>query len=315
MIIPSKSYKNVHYEFRPGKQVERRMLLETFIKLTEIGFPIAEYQYTGFGSIYFIDFILFHKYLGMDNLISVEGDQEIKKRVHYNNPFGLVGIQMEDILDYIPHLSRDLRHLLWLDFDKILSNEMINAVVMSSARLSAGSIMLITVDVEPPGDESSGPKKWKEYFMDEAKEFLWAKPKKSEFSRSKLLEINYEIFNKAILKGLEGRKEIEFIPLFKFHYADGHKMLSFGGIFCDNSDKRKLKALNWDKLYFLRQNISDEPFDIKVPKITRKERLYLDSAMPCEEGWLPSDFELSMEEVQQYRSIYKFYPSYSELLL
>ena len=165
MIVPSESYKKVHYELRAAKQVERRMLLHAFIKLTEIGFPIADYQYTGFGSIYFIDFVLFHKFLGIDKLVSVEYDTKIENRVRFNSPYNLVSLKFEDIIDYIPHLSADLRHLLWLDFDDKLTSEMLNTVVMSSALLSTGSIMLITVDVEPPGNESSKPKQWKEYYI------------------------------------------------------------------------------------------------------------------------------------------------------
>jgi len=51
------------------------------------------------------------------------------------------------------------------------------------------------------------------------------------------------------------------------------------------------------------------------PKITRKERLYLDSEMPCDAEWLPNDFELSKEEIAAYRAIYRYYPAYTEMLL
>ena len=54
---------------------------------------------------------------------------------------------------------------------------------------------------------------------------------------------------------------------------------------------------------------------IRVPKLTRKERLYLDGAMPCADGWLPEEFELSQEDVAAYREIYRFCPAYAELLL
>ena len=63
MNLPTESYQKVHYELRPAKQVERRMLVDALLGLAVAGFPIQDYQYTGMGSIYFIDFILFHRFL------------------------------------------------------------------------------------------------------------------------------------------------------------------------------------------------------------------------------------------------------------
>jgi hypothetical protein len=34
--------------------------------------------------------------------------------------------------------------------------------------------------------------------------------------------------------------------------------------------------------------------------------------MPCKPDWLPNDFELSIEDVEAYREIYRFYPNYVE---
>ena len=68
-----KSWENVHYEFRPAKQVERRMLIHTFQSLMELGFPISKYKYTGLGSIYFVDFAMFHRYLGISKFLKRGG--------------------------------------------------------------------------------------------------------------------------------------------------------------------------------------------------------------------------------------------------
>jgi hypothetical protein len=53
MSTPTASYLKVHYELRPAKQVERRMLIDAFQQLAQAGFQIRDYQYTGMGSIYF----------------------------------------------------------------------------------------------------------------------------------------------------------------------------------------------------------------------------------------------------------------------
>ena len=69
------------------------------------------------------------------------------------------------------------------------------------------------------------------------------------------------------------------------------------------------------ELPFVRRNGEDAPYEIRVPRLTRKERYYLDPHMPSADGWFPRDFDLSTDEVLQYREIYRYYPIYAELLL
>ncbi len=53
---PSRSYLKVPYDLRMAKQIERRMIADLLIRLRGGGFDISNYQYTGMGSIYFVDF-------------------------------------------------------------------------------------------------------------------------------------------------------------------------------------------------------------------------------------------------------------------
>jgi len=315
-----KSWKNVQYEFRPAKQVERRMLIHTLQSLMAAGFPINDYKYTGLGSIYFVDFIMFHRYLGIRKFLSVEESTEIARRVDFNRPYACVDVEIGDIADFIPLLSPGIQHILWLDFDRLLTEEILCAVHLAAAQLSPGSVLLVTVDVEPPGSPEDGlskwnPRTWKKYFMDEAKRYIWSKASVSDFTRERLPSTNARLIDAAISKGLLGRTGTTFFPLFNFTYADGNRMLSVGGMVVTEVERRKLSSLDRETLYFLRSSLTVEPYEIIVPKVTRKERLYLDRMMPCIDGWVPEDFELEPEKVAAYRSIYKYYPAYTEMLL
>jgi len=315
MNPPAKSYDKVHYEFRPAKQVERRMLLDAFQRLAAAGFPIQDYQYTGLGSIYFIDFIMFHRYLGIRHMLSVEYSSDIENRVLFNRPFRLVNVEIGDIADYIPSLSSDRRHILWLDYDHVITEDVVNTVILASSHLSCGSILLVTIDVEPPGKAGQGPKHWRIHFLNEARRFLGLAPQKTLFAKSNLPSLNASILEKAIAEGLTGRVGVSFCPLFHFLYADGHEMLSLGGMIASEEDARKLGALNKGELPFIRECLSAEPYRIRVPLVTRKERHHLDAAMPCVRGWKPKDFELKLEDIEDYRRIYKYYPAYTEMFL
>jgi hypothetical protein len=114
---------------------------------------------------------------------------------------------------------------------------------------------------------------------------------------------------------MAGRTSIDFHPLFYFLYADGHKMMTLGGMIGSNTEKRKLNSMNKAGAIYLRMNEQEGPYEIKVPVFTRKERHLLDSAMPCPTGWQPTEFAIPAEHIEIYREIYRFLPSYVEILL
>ena len=171
MITPTESYLRVHYELRPAKQVERRMLVDALHLLSLGGFQIRDYQYTGLGSIYFIDFILFHKLLGIDDMLSVEYSEKIARRVRFNRPFDCVRVEIASIGDVIPTLSRDKRHIIWMDYDSVLLSRHLDDLRLASSHLAPGSIILVTLDVEPPGDSTDGPQDWREYLVGQAGDY------------------------------------------------------------------------------------------------------------------------------------------------
>ncbi len=311
------SYKKVHYEFRPAKQVERRMLLHALHALKEVGYPISSYEYTGLGSIYFIDFVLFHRYLGLTKLTSVEGDPAIKKRVDFNCPYNLIRVVHGEMTVQISCLSTKCQHILWLDFDSLITSELLEAVQLAVYQLTAGSILLVTIDAEPPGRPEEGkynPSSWKRYFETEASSFIWRGASRSDVGRDALPRTNAKILKTVIKEGLRTRSE-KFIDMFSFLYADGHRMLSIGGMIGTEKDELQVRSLDYKELFFLRNDVTGEPFRIRVPHVTRKERHYLDQYMPCVKDWVPKEFEMEPDDVNDYRSIYRYYPAYTEMLL
>jgi len=305
----------VQYELRPHKQVERRMLIDAFHLLSAAGFPIKRYQYTGFGSWYFVDFILFHKLLGIEKMLSIEHAPAFKRRVEFNKPFENVGIFIGEASEVIPTLSASDRHILWLDYDGVIDGEKIADVRSAGSVLSPGSILLLTVDNQPPGPPDGDPESWKSYFLEEAAGFLPANPSVKYFVESNLTKVNSGILWRAIMSGVGPRSGVEFTPLFNFLYADGHQMVSMGGMVTTKHEQELIKKSSLPAQTYFRDSFDADPYQIKVPNLTRRERLHLDSAMPCSPGWTPAEFELTSEEVAAYNEIYRFFPAYAELLL
>ena len=138
MSEPIESYRKVQYEFRPAKQVERRMMLETFQCLNHLGYPIREYQYLGMGSIYFVDYILFHKYLGLTKMKSYEKNEKDEGRIKFNQPFKCVDIMIGDINDSFSSMDESAKYLLWLDYDDIIDMNIAESVRHAVSILQIG---------------------------------------------------------------------------------------------------------------------------------------------------------------------------------
>jgi len=324
----SSSYR-VQYDLRPAKQVERRMIIDALQRLSTAGFPITDYQYTGFGAIYFVDFILFHKLLGMSRLLSLEQEPSLISRVEFNKPFSCVDTRMFPASSEIPNLSRDIQHIVWLDYDGVMDKSFLSDIQSAMTILSPGSVLLVTVDVEPPEDydykevdpdfDSSkkvlGPKEWKDYFEYHASSFLRLGLSEEDFGKSKLVLRSAEILRAAFTKSIVARPELEFLPMFHFVYKDSHKMLSMGGMITGRAEKRQLRASTLRDTVYYRDTFDAPPFEITVPRLTRKERAYLDRQMPCADGWVPDEFVLEAEEVRRYSEIYRFLPAFAEILL
>ena len=311
---PSESYRKVPYDLRTSKQIERRMILDAFIRLSRHGFDIAAYQYTGMGSVHFVDYILFHRLLGIRRMLSAEYSTKITKRIAFNRPYRNIDLAFKAIGEVIPDLSPDRRHILWLDYDFQINNVMTTDVVNAAAALSVGSFLLVTVDVEPPVKDGS-PKKWRRYFLDRCAPFCSPGWPLADYAQSKLHRLNVKILENAIHSGLAGRTDIAFHPLFNFAYADGHQMLTIGGVIGGDTEKRSIDASNFDDAAYLRRSFKELEYTVPKFVLTRKEKFYLDAAMPRVRKWKPKDFEMDERDVAAYAEVHRFYPSYAELFL
>lgn len=290
------------------------MILDTLQQLGDIGCRLKEYRYVGMGSIYFVDFMLMHRLFGMRKLLSVELDTTAERRVRFNNPFADVKIRIGSIGDALPTLDRDERHVVWLDYDHRLTTTDIEDLLLAAQVLSKQSIVMMTTDVEPPSD-GSGPNEWMARYKEVAGDFLPFDITLEDFRRSSLAHTNARILANVIRQGVVARPNVSFLPMFSFAYADGHEMLTVGGMIGDADDERKLYSTGASAEEFIRKSLDDPPYVIEVPRLTRKERIALDQHMPCADGWVPKEFEITAEEIRNYRSIYRYYPMYGELMI
>ena len=310
----SRSYLSVAYDLRPSKQVERRMFIDFFRRLAGCGVQVEEFRYTGMGSIHFVDHTLFHKFLGIDKMVSCEKDSDIETRVYFNRPFDNIEIEMMPIGDYVPRLDRDEAHIVWLDYDFRLTEMMINDVVMSANQLPMGSFVIVTVDVEPHKG-SKGATDNISYYKKQAGDLWRPAWRKKDFANAKLCRRAIDIIELAFKEGASGRPNVNILPCFSFEYSDGHQMITVGAQIGGAKEASFLDRVQESGAYYMVRDFADKPFSIDVPVITRKERFHLDSAMPSKDFESIKALGISKEIFDNFAQIYRFYPIYSELLL
>ena len=314
MSESARSYLSVAYDLRPSKQVERRMLLDFFRRLASCGIEVEKFRYTGMGSIHFIDHILFHKFLGIDKLVSVERDVDISKRIKFNKPFDSVEIEMMEIGDYINKLDQNEKHIVWLDYDYRLTSDILDDVRSSAHLLSSESLIFVTVDAEPPKG-SKGPADNLEYFRKESGDLWYPGWSVGDFERNRLQERVLSLLGRAFHAGVTARSGVRVIPCFSIAYADGHQMATLGVQLGGKTELDNLNRIKDSGATYLVLEFDVPPFHIDVPILTRRERILFESAMPSADYGKARASGVREEDFKKFANVYRFLPSYAELLL
>lgn len=307
-----------NYQTRPSKYVERKIFIESLQHLRNAGYKISKYHYLGFGSIYYVDFILFNRFLSIKKMTCLEHDLNKPERMKFNKPFKFIQLHMEDIIDYLPQVKDNVRYIVWLDYESKLNNEVLSSIGSLVGTLMNGSILIVTVNANSDllTDVSSEEKAKKIESIRNRYETGLApfsgEVKKSDISKSGLPLLFLRSIRSRIVDALRGRLDDDFHQIFNYVYQDGQRMLTFGGII-DNREKKKeiLEALK-DLKYI---NIGSNPKKISIPHLTAREKLLLDQKINKNKtvGKLP--FELTPEEIEAYVEYANHYPLFHEISL
>jgi len=310
MIQTTKSsYERINYSIRPAKSIERKMLCESFRKLEEFA-ALETYRYIGFGSPFFSDFILVHRYLGITNMISIEKDADNKERFEFNKPFRCIQMEYGLSTEVLPELPWDYKSIVWLDYDGHVNLQVLEDLDTIFTNLMSGSIVVISVNVHyRPGQALNVMKKDLE---DRMPNHLIDADLEGWNAAAAIRNIIKTQINDTIeIRNYPRANSNKFIfhQLYNFRYSDGARMLTFGGIFYELGEHGKFLKCGFDRLPYIR--MGDEFYDIEVPSLTYKEIRDLDSQLPNEldKVKLPG---VSNEDIIKYARNYRYFPTFSE---
>lgn len=323
MAQPTDSFKQFHYGLRPSKQVERKTMIEVLLRLSKAGYDISRYTYLGFGSVYYVDFVMFHKYLFIENMVCVEWG-EVPKRMKFNKPFKFIKLRMGAISKYIPNIRHTKKYLVWLDYDRSLDLEMLRDIDGCMNRIGPQSIFIITIDGRPklPKDlfdvenmaaterERLTAETYREWFGKYIDEEITL----DTITRSHVAPLFYEVVAERVRQTLSMRGGgLRFYQIFNCIYQNGAPMFTLGGVIGTDEDEHALQNCGILTHKFVRTG--SECLEISLPPLTIREKQWLDSRLDGKLKVTNLQFELEEELLNSYRKFYKEYPTYVEGLL
>lgn len=319
------SYRKIDYRVRPAKSIERKMLVESFRRLCEFG-QLCAYRYVGFGSLYFSDFMLFHKALGFDSMVSIENttDRQNQERFRMNVPFGNIALEFGHSNGVLQKLDWAVRTVAWLDYDKALSKECLVDVAYLAQHACAGSVIVVSVNAgnlesatkeELATDDAMGQPPTLVELLKKAvgEDEVPVEVRASDLSGWGVAKVFRQIVDTKIADALRVRNErlpagarIRYRQLYNFHYQDDARMLTVGGVLYDEGQDSLLARCAFQQLDFIRDG--EDAYRIETALLTHKEMRQIDAERSLRRTGLP----LPASDIEKYDRTYRYYPTFVE---
>lgn len=314
------SFRKIDYSLRPAKHAERRMFVEIIRRLAVFQ-PVEDYRYIGFGSVWFSDFILFHKALGIRNMLSIEGSQGARERIEANKPFQ-ISVEYENSSVVLPRIGWEQRSVVWLDYDDPLNNTMLEDVATVAGHAVSGTLLAVSVQCmkAPQYAEAERQRATDENAISAIDRF------RNDFGNHRVPHdatdgdltgwpygnvarkmIRSEIDSRLSMRNLAAENKLRFEHICDIEYQDDAKMATIVGIIVSELEMERFESCRFGNIDFIAE--FDRSVRIEMPKLTIRELRKLEQLLPggdpLEVGHIP------MSEATKFRRMYRYFPNFS----
>lgn len=313
------SDQKINYQLRPAKSIERKMIC-ALIRESIRALNLSDVRYIGLGAKYFVDFILVHNEFDIEEMVSIEAQIDKKERYDFNKPLKCIQMMYGKTKEMLPQLG-DLgtkNNLIWLDYDGEFAEGTMDDIETIMRCAKKGSIIFFSWNSSCRGKDQSEKQ---ETFMNNMGRFFDEKVAKSQYTNKRIPQMIRDMFYKQVEDTLVSRnkyidEKLEFYQIMFLEYQDGARMMTVGGVLVDKDLKMKLENSQIFSKYVFSRRKEDDAFVIEVPKLTNKEIQLILKNIPLsrdEYETIKDEFHgIDYEEIQQFQTIYKYYPYYNE---
>lgn len=310
------SFDAVNYSLRPSKSIQRQIVFEGVRRLkTHIG--LDRLAYVGFGSIWFTDFVLAHKVLGIDDMVSIELNDVGFSRATFNAPFSSVRVWHGLSTDLLPALYADpvlsgRPWMVWLDYDFGYDETVREDVQWLVEHAPANSILIITFNGHEMkyGTAADRPQRLKDLFGDLVPDDLSKASCKDERMQQTLATFALDYMS-SIAANLA--RPGGFQQAFRVIYRDNAPMVTVGGVLSARGASRvvadAIAAPDWP---------CRPTHPITAPHLTIREASVLQSKLP--NGPLNRaavqalGFDLEDDQIEAFATYYRQYPAFAQIV-
>jgi hypothetical protein len=293
--------------------------------------------------MWFGDFRLAHRRLGIDNMVSVEyGDHAA--RAEFNRPFAGVRVEPGDcnaVMTRMTPETWDKPVIAWLDYDGYLNDDVVKDIDLILTRAKPNSVVVITVNaaratyrVRKPG----GLIQKHETSVGVVSGFLGEGSIPSRFDpqptgTGTFTDVPEAVFPEFLTEAIaaymehqvvSGAREVDgkrlkFVPLYRLHHRDGADMVTVGGALVTEDTESTWRDC------LARQSVlcdaTGQPAYCRLDlvPVTVKEKIALDECLPdVGDGTnflaaaKAAGLALPDAEMAKYRKFYRHFPVYVE---
>ena len=307
----------VNFSLRQNKCIERAIAFDCIsLVMNQLG--IVSAVYVGFGSVWFEDFVLAHRFLGIETMVSIERDPVVFKRAVFNRPYRTVEVLDGDSVGVIPSLLRRQElasrpWVVWLDHDREINEDRLDELVDLISMLPPDSFLLITFSAQPGkyGRVPERPDRIRNLFGDAAPETLNARDCKEEADLARVLAQATQ--DLLLSKAIQAARPGSYVPAVNLTYKDSVPMVTVGGVLpsAENHDAVKSLVANADW-----PGRVDRMID--APPLTPREVMALQSMLPSNNAPTRQDvqkmgFDLEEVHLTSYVDHYLRYPQFAQV--
>jgi len=312
----------VNFGARQNKAIERAVVFDGLNAMKNRGLLVNP-VYVGFGSVWFADFHLAHRMLGIDTLVSIESDDVKFSRAQFNRPFNDIEVLHGTSGDVLPQLLGDdslskRPWVVWLDYDRSLFVEELTDLQTLAAEIPTGSVLLTTFNARKTNYNSAASDKstriefLRKLFGEDltAELDLEAIDRQPQFYTTIARLVQEMVQSRAIASGHDGG----YVPMFDIKYSDGVEMLTLGGYFPSteavDASRTLAASSGWPGL---------QADAISLPSLTMKEVMAIRSLLPSVEPLSQKivvdslGFELQEPAITGFAKHYLRFPVYSDV--
>lgn len=344
------SFERIDYQLRYNKHIERKLVFDVLSRAQQL-IGIQGHRYLGFGSMWFSDFRLAHRVLGLHEMASMEREKHAA-RAEFNRPYRSIEVKSGFSTDTLRNFnakdwSRPL--IAWLDYDGCLESYVVKDLEILLSNCASSSVVIVTLNAARgsyrPKVPSTAPRARINTALGQVESLLGGGVVPPRFEptvtaggmHGDVNQLDFpEFMAEALLSFMSHKlaasgRQVEivhgaetqsrplcFVPLFNFCHKDGVDMVTIGGAITAGEGEDLWRNKVGGDIKRTEDGLFPRHQRLDIAPLTLKEKLTLDACLPHsgEDEFIQqaknSGLQLQDQELSKYWLYHQYFPVYFE---